>query len=204
MKNIYLDCGTNLCQGLSQISKIHNIDSEWVVYSFEANPITYNNIDKEKYNHVNFINKAVWCENCFRDLNTEIWPGEVKRNDLYNIKENSVIDLPIGGGCNIMDDNFNFIHSAPENVFKKSHKVECFNFSDFIIKNFNKEDFIVVKLDIEGAEYPVLEKMIKDNTLSYINVMYIEWHNHMLTNKYDENLIRDAIKKENIILNEWY
>jgi FkbM family methyltransferase len=204
MKNVYLDCGTNLCQGLCQISKNHNIGAEWNVYSFEANPITYNNIDKQKYSHVNFINKAVWIEECFKDLNTEIWSGELKKDNVHNILNESVTDLAIGGGCNIMGDNFNFIHSDPKNVFKNSHNVECFDFSNFILKNFSKDDFIVVKLDIEGAEYPVLEKMIKDDSLSYINVLYVEWHNHMLTNKYDENTIRNSILNKNIILNEWY
>lgn len=204
MKNVYLDCGTNLCQGLRRISKNHNIDSEWNVYSFEANPITYNNIDKQKYPHVTFVNKAVWIENCYMDLNTEIWPGEVKKDNTINLLNESVTDLAIGGASNIMGDNFNYIYSDPKHVCKKSHNVECFDFSNFILKNLNKEDFIVIKLDIEGAEYPVLEKMIKDDTLSYVNVLYVEWHNHMLTNKYDEYSIRNVISNKNIILNEWY
>jgi FkbM family methyltransferase len=204
MKNVFLDCGTNLCQGLSQLINKHNIDQDWDVYSFEANPITYNVINKKKYSFVNFINKAVWIEDCIRPITTEIWPGTIIKNDTYNLLDENITDLPVGGGSNIIGDNFNFIHSEHKNILKNYHNVECFDFSNFIFKNFKKEDFIILKLDIEGSEYPVLEKMIKDKTLNYIDIMYVEWHNHMLSNKYDEDTIRAEIQKENISLMEWY
>lgn len=31
-------------------------------------------------------------------------------------------------------------------------------------------------MDIEGAEYNVLSKMIKDKSLAYIDELYVEWH----------------------------
>ena len=37
-------------------------------------------------------------------------------------------------------------------------QVDCIDFSKFIIDNFNKDDYIIVKFDIEGAEYKVIEK----------------------------------------------
>ena len=43
--------------------------------------------------------------------------------------------------------------------------------------NFSKDDFIVCKMDIEGAENDVLEKMISDGSIEYINILYLEPHN---------------------------
>jgi len=40
MRKVFIDGGTNLCQGLSQIMKIHNMDESWIIYSFEVNPNT--------------------------------------------------------------------------------------------------------------------------------------------------------------------
>jgi FkbM family methyltransferase len=54
--------------------------------------------------------------------------------------------------------------------------VESIDISEFIINNFSKEDYIVFKIDIEGAEYKVIDKMYKDGTLSYINEFYGELH----------------------------
>jgi hypothetical protein len=42
--------------------------------------------------------------------------------------------------------------------------------------SFSKEDYIVLKVDIEGAEYEVLEKMFEDGSIEYIDELYIEWH----------------------------
>ena len=39
----------------------------------------------------------------------------------------------------------------------------------WIIENFNKEDFIHVKMDIEGGEYDVLPSMIEGGSIEYIS-----------------------------------
>lgn len=81
--------------------------------------------------------------------------------------------------------------------------VQCFDFSKSIT-NFSLDDLIIVKFDIEGSEYPVLEKMIIDDTLKYVDILYVEWHNKFLTNKYDEKSIRKSIAEAGIQLHEWY
>ena len=43
--------------------------------------------------------------------------------------------------------------------------------------SFSKKDFIVCKMNIEGAEYNTLERMIYDGSISYINHLYVSWHN---------------------------
>jgi hypothetical protein len=202
-KKVFIDCGTNLAQGLSKISKEHNIDLDWIVYSFEANPEAYKLMNHSLFPNVTFINKAVWIDNIDKKLSIEIWPGKVSRNDG---SDNLIVDsedLNIGGASNIMGDNYIFINS-PENLIKRDLvTVECFDFCEFISNNFQKDDFIVVKFDIEGSEYPVLEKMINYDIIDYVNVFYIEWHNQMLSDKYDESYIIKVIKNKGIILNHW-
>ena len=44
------------------------------------------------------------------------------------------------------------IHQREEEVI-----VECFDFSRFISENFEKTDYIIVKMDIEGAELNALQ-----------------------------------------------
>jgi len=55
--------------------------------------------------------------------------------------------------------------------------VDAVDFGRWLEDNFQKRDFIWVKLDIEGAEYPVLEKMIEDGTIEYVDQLYVEFHN---------------------------
>ena len=54
--------------------------------------------------------------------------------------------------------------------------VRSIDFSKWLINNFQKEDYIVLKLDIEGAEFSVLPKMFADNSIDLIDELFIEFH----------------------------
>jgi FkbM family methyltransferase len=58
----------------------------------------------------------------------------------------------------------------------KNVKVHSIDFGQWLKKNFNKTDVVYVKFDIEGAEYPVLEQMLKDGTMELVDRFYIEFH----------------------------
>lgn len=53
-------------------------------------------------------------------------------------------------------------------------KVPTFDLSEWV-KQF-KDDFVILKMDIEGAEFPVLRKMIDDKTVQYIDHLWVEMH----------------------------
>lgn len=52
--------------------------------------------------------------------------------------------------------------------------IPCVDFSKWITENFKETDNIIVKADIEGAEYPVFTKMMEDNTIGYIKKIYMD------------------------------
>jgi hypothetical protein len=57
--------------------------------------------------------------------------------------------------------------------------VACFDFSRWLSDlrtSHPRPDVIVVKMDIEGAEVPVLQKMIEDGTDALIDELLVEWH----------------------------
>jgi len=58
----------------------------------------------------------------------------------------------------------------------KALKVKAYDFGQWLKKGYRKEDVVYVKFDIEGAEYPVLEQMLKDGTIVLIDRLYIEFH----------------------------
>ena len=55
-------------------------------------------------------------------------------------------------------------------------EVPCINFSNWLRQNFSIEDYIVLNMDIEGAEYDVLPHLIQTNAIDYINELGVEWH----------------------------
>lgn len=86
--------------------------------------------------------------------------------------------------------------------------VESIDFSEYIKTVSDPEDYIVVKLDIEGSEFDVLDKLISDNTLKYINKIYIEFHPHFFENtEFYNNKIEEYKKifaENNIEFTQWF
>jgi FkbM family methyltransferase len=53
---------------------------------------------------------------------------------------------------------------------------ECVDCSQFIYNNFNTKDQIILRLDIEGAEYAVMNHLIETGAADLINEFWIEFH----------------------------
>lgn len=84
MRNIYIDCGTHLGEGLKKHIESIGIDESWDIYTFEANKYTYdilkekreNSIDSDLpiqykwicWDNIKYYNKAVWIEDGFIDF----------------------------------------------------------------------------------------------------------------------------------------
>ena len=78
--------------------------------------------------------------------------------------------------------------------YKKPMYVNTIDFSRWI--DARKDCFIVVKMNIEGAEFPIIEKMIKDDTLKYIDMLVYSDHSQKI--QFDgskiSNKVRDTVK----------
>ena len=86
-----------------------------------------------------------------------------------------------------------------KNIFSE---IESIDLSDFIKNNFTQEDYIILKLDIEGAEWEVVNDLIETNQLSKINELYVEWHDRFFSHDFDS--LRQKLKKyPNLIYKNW-
>lgn len=159
----FIDCGTHFFQGLQKFDKMYKFDSSWEIYSFEANPITFQLSQSripEKFKTLKLIheNKAVSNEN-----------GVVTVNCDFSDK------IGVGEGSNILENppNKDLLYGI---CFSWSQKaITSFDFSEFILQLTDPE-YIAIKLDIEGAEFSVLSKIIKDEAYKRIDKIYIEFH----------------------------
>jgi FkbM family methyltransferase len=128
--------------------KINKPDAgEYEIHSFECNPEQF---DKLKYRHpdVNSYPIAIWTE----DSTLPFYLGKPWGSSLMKNKTT--------GGVN------------PNN----SVQVESIDMDTFMRDHFDKGDYIIFKLDIEGAEYEVLRHMINRGTFEYIDELWGEWH----------------------------
>ena len=94
-----------------------------------------------------------------------------------------------------------------KDAFKNQIEVESIDFSKFVIDNFNDRDYILCKMDIEGSEYDVLEKMIFDNSIDYIDHIIIEWHSNFFDNSSEmmerQIKIQKILTDRNIKVENW-
>ena len=82
-------------------------------------------------------------------------------------------------------------------------KVESVDFSFWLKNNTAATDDIMVKMDIEGAEYDIIDKMFVDRTINRVQIIIIEWHDWFMPGK-KHSYITQKIKKLNIRLIEWH
>jgi FkbM family methyltransferase len=174
MNKIFIDAGANDGCSVKKFRQIIDKNNQFMIYSFEVDPIFSACFDNIK-NHM-FINKAVWIKN-----------GKQK---FYRSSA-------------ILKDGGTLIKEKITGELDKKNPllVDTLDFSKWIIENLSIEDYIILKMDIEGAEYKVISKMIKDGSFSYIDELYIEWHRSKIgITKKEHN---ELIEKIKIPMKKW-
>lgn len=117
-------------------------------YAFEPNPNTITIVPS----NVTLFKVAVWIENCALPF--------------YLFEKDATSE-----GCTLLKEKIN-----RELDKKNPITVECVDFGAWLREICCTDDKVIVKMDIEGAEYVVLKKMIGDGTISLISKLYIEFH----------------------------
>jgi FkbM family methyltransferase len=149
--DILLDCGAYTGDSLPTLIRLYGPFQR--IVCFEANP----NLSVEKPDcfdaEFEVHRLAVW----HRNTNLRFYYGE------HN-KQSSVMDNKTTG-------NFSIDRSA---------LVEAIDLADWIIKNTSTSDRLIVKMDIEGAEFDVLARLLMSSACKRIDHLLVEWHNNRL------------------------
>ena len=157
----FIDCGTYFFQGLNEFERMYSFDNSWKVYSFEANPTIYKEtFGKQKNKSYELVhqNKAVWIEDGEIEISVE---GKDKRGCSSTVLENPPK----------YDKAWGSIH-----MWNNKQKVPCFDLDAFIKDISKNSEKIIVKIDVEGAEFAILDKIIKNETHKLIDDLYVEFH----------------------------
>lgn len=164
-KTLFIDLGANLGQGFKWFSRFYGgkkIDFEL----FEPNPYCFAILEKIKTKEkITLHNKGVGIKS-----------GIFK---FYGLNENNRGKLSEGGSI-VFEHNSDYYKSN----YKKAIDVNIIDFSSYIKEKSKIYDKIIVKMDIEGAEIELLEKMINDNSISLINLIYLEFHSQYQEKKF--------------------
>lgn len=182
MRNVYIDLGCYDGDSVEQFRNWCKIafdpEWEWQIFAFDPNPRFRESWERKTGRGTKFQSKAAW-----------IHDGEIEF--AVDGTENPLGSTVMPGKKSIWDH------------FEKI-TVPCFDFSEFL-KAFH-DAFVVVKMDIEGAEFPILEKMIQDGTIKIPALLAVEFHpnkvvEYSTTDKID---LIDRIKPFCPRLVEWH
>jgi FkbM family methyltransferase len=151
--NIFVDCGAS--NGNVSKDWIVQGHADWEYYLFEPNPIYNDTLDALSHGNRLTMNapkivvnhQAVWIE---------------------NTKQTLVV-------CNDIDASHLASESCGASV-QNNVEVECIDFSTWTSAHIAPSDYAILKMDIEGAEFSVLSKLIADGTIHLYKECWVEWH----------------------------
>lgn len=206
MKKYFLDCGSNVGQSIDYFINNNLISSEFIVHIFEPNIKCIEKIKERLSNErfdnyiFNIHNVAVWNENCYRSLTLEYSPEDYKcqlNNEILSGKDY------IGGASNILEYDYNKPKYIKDEYLNDGGQVECVDFSEFLFNNIEKDSYVICKMDIEGSEFSVLNKLFETKTIYFIDELYIEWHSHLMKSKPNVNYFKNKLKEFKIEIRDW-
>lgn len=178
MSKYFIDCGAHC--GESILTAKQRFGSDITVISFEPVPGLAKQLQEIHQNNptIQIQNSAVWIND------------DIKK---FHLSE-------------AYTDGSSLLNSL--NDLRKDHHIEvnCFDLSTWLSETFTEKDYLILKLDIEGAEYEVLNKMIEDNTIKLVNELWGEWHDMKIDDKHTQSLAKKIYKyleKNNIEFKEW-
>lgn len=185
-RRVFVDCGSNTCKVLAE-----RIERGWETefFAFEPQPELAACVDEVRRRYpktpIQFFNKAVWVRDGTADLYLATQWGPNHR-----------------GGSTLLEGH---VKNASKVDYSRPIPVECMDFSGWVRRNFKRRDHLVVKMDIEGAEYPVLEMMIADGTIDYVTELIVEFHWQMNETVTQERhaALRAALEGR-VIVSEWH
>jgi len=162
MRKIFIDGGANIGQSTKTFLSQWPNSSEYEIYMFEPiSNIELKNLTS-KNDNIKLFKKAVWTTD---------------KQVTFYIKNKT--------------SQGNTIIKEKANISSANHEekiVDCISLSNFIKENFNVDDEIILKLDIECAEYEVLKDIVQKDSIKYINILFCEIHGLKCGKKYEETL----------------
>jgi FkbM family methyltransferase len=159
-RRVFVDCGANTCQVLRKfLRKLPDFE----FFAFEAQPELAEAgaqvVREHPQRQITFYNQAVWTKDETLDFFLATAWGPNYR-----------------GGSTLMSGN---TRNKSQIDYAQPVQVPAIDFSQWLARTVVEDDYVIVKMDIEGAEYDVLEKVFADGHERLIDELIVEFHQNM-------------------------
>tara|TARA_Y100001973_G_C5129950_1_gene297195 strand:- start:389 stop:1009 length:621 start_codon:yes stop_codon:yes gene_type:complete len=204
--NYFIDCGSNLGQGLTKFHNQFNIlDNPGVkIFCFEPNP----EIDLSKAglpSNVVFYQQAVWTTNTKLKFRRSKRVYDYKKK-LDTFGSDSKPGELTSVGCHLDLDDIIQEMAVPE--VTDIVEIDAIDFCEFLdsLRKESPDGEISIKMDIEGAEFPVLRDMLERNAFSNVSNIWVETHERFVDNESKETVeeLLESIKAQGVnVYGDW-
>lgn len=179
MRNVFINVGAGKGSDIDGFLNMSPDHKDWEIFVFECNPNLIPTI-RSKHPTANIMEYAA----STKDGNSKLYLGKQYVNSSLNPNK-----------INVSKDDY--------------LEVQTIDFSKWLLDTFTKDDNIILTLDIEGAEYDLLEKMIGDDSLDLIDELYIEFHGKKISTvsmHYERHLVNYLINmfRDKVYIYEYY
>ncbi|XP_035696579.1 uncharacterized protein LOC118430004 isoform X2 [Branchiostoma floridae] len=168
-RKILLDCGGNVASTVQLFRETYPDGKDYVIHSFELD-------DRLAPYFAPYSNHVLHCPTAVSNKDGNMtayaesaWsPGKGKTSGR---------DMQWGGGtlfAHKKEIQDNITGGSRRLTYRRT--VPTVDLSRWIKENTNVDDYVIFKLDVEGAEYDILTKMLKEDTFRWIDKYYGEYH----------------------------
>ena len=175
-KPLFIDMGSNLGQGFEFFSE-YFVPGAWDYVLVEPSPECVRHLKSFVANKIDQLRGCISGSSllCAIDFSCEIKELAISDSEgeslLYGLTEDHRGETSDGASIN-REHNTSMYSPDPD----KAIKVKTVSAGDFVNELSVDRPFVVIKMDIEGAEYVALEDMIQKSSFDKVSRIYIEWH----------------------------
>lgn len=160
---LFVDLGSNLGQGYTWFRKYYN-HKNIMFELFEPNPYCCEKL-KQLPEIASGEVKLIEAAASYYSGTTSFYGIAPDEGDIYSV-----------GGSIIKGHR----RTPSEISSQNSLDVQVIDFCDYLEQKHKIHNKIIVKMDIEGAEILLLEKLISAGTIKMISILYVEFHSQFL------------------------
>ena len=157
MKKVFVDLGAHLGESVLRFYKEVEDATTYKIYAFEPNPALIARLQQnlKGLSNVEVIPKAV----SDKDEKTKLFLGSINNAD--------------GSTLVLSKKTGNINYDKPVEVFS-------IDFSRWLQSVTGNSDYIILKINIEGGEYALMENMIQSGVLNRISQIHLILHAHKI------------------------
>lgn len=190
-RGLFIDCGSNIGQGYTYFSRYYKRDHfDYILVEPNVQCFPYLEALRSDKVSVEIIRKAASTKDGFARL---FGPPSGAGDPTYQ-------------GRSIVAEHNGSLY---DNADSATEVVETFSLSQLIQEKTKLYDLIALKMDVEGAEYAILEDILETGAHRELFAAYLEFHS-LYTRQLEraamralEEKIKRSLESENVIFREW-